>query len=126
METTNKNSEIARKTKNFVKNVRRDVRGYKAVQDNPTSTKYEVRRALAEKVATNRVVTSVEKLLEGKPSDSVIAKGVEKVRTDLINNLAELGATKNNPDASQYKKRRARGEEVAIANALNRMEKLLA
>lgn len=37
-----------------------------------------------------------------------------------------LKEIKTNPESSQYKKRRARGEEVATTNALKRVEKLLA
>jgi len=126
MKNTDKNKEIARKAKNFVKNIRRDVVAKQKTQSAETSTQYEKRRALAAKVATKRVVTSVETILDGNPTDSVIAKGILGLRDELTAKVSELNATKTNPDTSQYHKRRARGEEVATASALSRVEKLVA
>ncbi len=121
MENTDRNSEIARKVKNFVKNIRRDV-----VTEQRTQSQYAKRRALAAKIATKRVVTSVEVILADKPTDSVIAKGILGLRDELTAKVSELKAIKSNPDTSQYHKRRARGEEVATASALSRIEKLVA
>ena len=62
-ETAAKNADTVRKLKNFVKNLRRDVRKFQAIQSNPESSQYQKRRALAEKKATQKVVTRLENLL---------------------------------------------------------------
>ena len=123
-------AEVARKTRNFVKNLRRDVVKFANIQTDVNSTQYEKRMALAEKVATQNVVTSVETILETSKTEDAnttnenIANGVDSLILELETTLANLTATKNDKEASKYKRRRARGEETATARVLDRVRKL--
>ena len=118
------NDEVARKTRNFVKNLRRDVVKAQAKQSAETSSKYDKRMALAEKVALQFVVTALEVLLADKPTSKAVAVGVANLVTVLEGKVAVLAASRTNPDASKYRKRRDKGEEIATANVLKRLEKL--
>lgn len=116
--------ETARKTRNFVKNLRRDVRKLEAVQKDVTASQYTKRMALAEKVATQRVVTAIETLLTKSTTDTEIVNGVDSLLTELETTLGNLTTIKNDKEASKYKRRRARGEETATSRVLARVQKL--
>jgi len=117
--------EIARRVRNFVKNLRRNVVAFGTIQNN-SDKKYAQRVALAKKIATNRIVTSIENVLANNPTDSAITIGMGALRTELTEKVVELVKIKKNPDSSLYAIRRARGEEIATESALNRVVKLLA
>jgi hypothetical protein len=123
-------AEVARKTRNFVKNLRRDVVKFGNIQNDLTVSKYARRMALAEKVATQSVVTSIENILETSKSEDVnttnenITNGIDNLVSELETKLANLTATKNDKEASKYKRRRARGEETATSRVLARVQKL--
>ena len=118
------NDEVARKTRNFVKNVRRDVVKLQGVQSDPNSSKYEVRIALGEKVATQSAVTALETLLANSTTNTEVANGVTKLVDELNTKVATLSATRKDPNASKYAKRRARAEETATTNVVTRLVKL--
>ena len=128
MKTETKNEltidEVARKTRNFVKNVRRDVVKQQGVQNNPNASKYEQRMALGEKVATQSAVTALETLLANSKTNAEIVSGVTNLVSGLNAKVVTLAATRKDPNASKYAKRRARAEETATTNVVTRLAKL--
>lgn len=58
-----KNADTVRKLNNFIKNLRRDSRNFDKVKKDPNSSQYQKRRALAERIATDKVIKRLENLV---------------------------------------------------------------